>query len=782
MINISIFESRVREFIRVRKDIHVSTAENNVHMGKWDGKAWGKTPARYRFSRSLGDTYSKRYLSEKRLDDADLIPYYYREFLKAYLSYLCLERSKTSYALSDITYAFRDLAHIICKINLPMSELSIIQLKKYEIFVENNFSAHACESRGAAISALIEFMAKRNMLSNAINYANPFIRKETAQRVTESRSKKMPELAVLNAVAEIYAKEMYLKTEYAHQKNDRCNKELTMDRIACAQTSLLFAAPSRIGELPLLGIDPMSIIKTQNSETYTLRWRGSKGMVDHEKHIHTDMVPIVKNSIEYLHELGWKARVLARFYEDPNISRKKLFNGIYNLKTIATEGESKISLWELAGVLELFDEDELTKLKEIRRWPKSEKPTSSQKTDLEIVSFGDLCPQFPFNVSPETVVSHLIARNIFNLGVFINLPFQPKGTFMTMGELESRWISYMRKSIPDFPYIYEGVAGKRVKYSQALFVVRGGQLPRQSARFSFGNSRFSIMKSSSNLVATWGECRGENKRNLFNRYGYDVSEFHLKTNQIRHFLNTLAQRADLHEEVIAMWSGRKNTSQNVVYNHETQSESEAKLSAKGFIGGQKKVVPVTEEEVRSLIGTEYAARTDKGYCSQSLHVNPCTSLKIGSGGCVGCPSHCHIKGDLEGLVNLQEDMKTQILRIIELKPKNIINNVIMQRWLDLHIRNIKIMVALEGLLSSSEIEDGAVIRYAKGSQFEVVLDGIKRTIDLELKLPKRVVKALDGFNLAAQGAESDSETEFDRLIQAASTDLKPLNRLEVLKS
>ena len=50
----------------------------------------------------------------------------------------------------------------------------------------------------------------------------------------------------------------------------------------------------------------------------------------------------------------------------------------------------------------------------------------------------------------------------------------------------------------------------------------------------------------------------------------------LKTHQLRHYLNTLAQRGGLSEAEIAAWSGRADIRQSTVYDHRTPEKSISK--------------------------------------------------------------------------------------------------------------------------------------------------------------------------------------------------------------
>lgn len=67
----------------------------------------------------------------------------------------------------------------------------------------------------------------------------------------------------------------------------------------------------------------------------------------------------------------------------------------------------------------------------------------------------------------------------------------------------------------------------------------------------------------------------ESMPSLFQELGYaedDGSPIHLRTHQIRHYLNTLANRGGLSEVDIARWAGRANIHQNSAYDHESAAD------------------------------------------------------------------------------------------------------------------------------------------------------------------------------------------------------------------
>ncbi|HCU1619436.1 TPA: hypothetical protein OUH16_004646 [Escherichia coli] len=88
-----------------------------------------------------------------------------------------------------------------------------------------------------------------------------------------------------------------------------------------------------------------------------------------------------------------------------------------------------------------------------------------------------------------------------------------------------------------------------------------------------GADMFTTIKASSKYFRA--DFRTDNMNNIFHRNmqfncGSAVLIFH--SHQIRHLLNTIAQRSVLSEIQIAQWSGRKSVKQNAVYDHMSHDE------------------------------------------------------------------------------------------------------------------------------------------------------------------------------------------------------------------
>jgi hypothetical protein len=122
----------------------------------------------------------------------------------------------------------------------------------------------------------------------------------------------------------------------------------------------------------------------------------------------------------------------------------------------------------------------------------------------------------------------------------------------------------------------------------------------------------------------------------------------VRSHQIRHFLNNLAQEGRLAQLDIARWSGRKDVGQNHVYDHtggvplaRTMRELLKTNAMRGPVADTFEKLPPVEREafLKSRLATVHM--TDIGACIQDWSLAPCPN----HGSCAGCGDHLVIKGD-----------------------------------------------------------------------------------------------------------------------------------------
>ncbi|MAY34930.1 MAG: integrase [Spongiibacteraceae bacterium] len=285
-----------------------------------------------------------------------------------------------------------------------------------------------------------------------------------------------------------------------------------------------------------------------------------------------------------------------------------------------------------------------------------------------------------------------------------------------------------------------------VKYSDALLCLRKNEL--------HGNRGVSPVQlwTPDNATFTYdlGPRKGTNQKSIWQRHGYknpDGSEIKLTSHQLRHLLNTVAQRGDLGQLDIAMWSGRSNIHQNRTYNH--MSEYEVLDKVKGvpglvaMMGPLDKVkshMPVTLEDL-DAIGEGIAHVTEYGFCVHDFSMVPCQKHRD----CINCTEQVCVKGDEEKLARLkmQRDMTQAQLDKAESGVAEGFYGA--GRWYEHQKQTLTRTIELIQLLESDDIEDGAVIRLRNDSEFSP----LRREIAAKESQPRLGVGSADKEEMRA---------------------------------
>ncbi|MHC2279881.1 hypothetical protein ACVME8_006524 [Bradyrhizobium diazoefficiens] len=126
--------------------------------------------------------------------------------------------------------------------------------------------------------------------------------------------------------------------------------------------------------------------------------------------------------------------------------------------------------------------------------------------------------------------------------------------------------------------------------------------------------------------------------------------YRINTHSVRHYLNTLAQEGRLSQLDIARWSGRKDVSQNPVYDHSggiALAQDMRKAIETGEIEGPivETVASLPPVERDAFLKGRFATAhfTSIGACIQDFSLAPCPS----HGACGGCAEHLVVKGKAE---------------------------------------------------------------------------------------------------------------------------------------
>ncbi len=767
------YKSNIDSFIIKQKIIHNTSKNITTILGAWDDIAWGVSPNRFRFCK-FG---SNKHLSERNIPIQSHLSDNYIYFCKAYLSYIFIEHGSQYPRLVKEISALRCIVKLLEYKNLEIYQINRDLINEVFTLINDFYMKGSQETLGASVCYLIKFMTSKEMLNTSLNITNPFKFNSNCTEALIKNKEKLPSKNVIFAIADIYYRTM------PKDINKCLIFENVLARMACSIASILFAAPSRISELALLSRNKepnnksfkfLNEIKDISGTSYSLVWRGSKKMLDNEKHIISSMAPIVNDSLNYLNKIGEPARILCKFYEDPRIILKNLLPRNYQNKSLNLNTPTR--LFQLGGILGFYSTSDL---KKINSSITQGHYKSNSSENLLTTRFKDLFPEFPLNYDVNTPVSTIVRNRLLGLHKQHKIKW-PK-TYMTIGEIEIFWCAYLVSKIETFPYRIRGTDNKKILLSNALIISCGKQKGKRKNSTKGLSSLYGINTGVDTIFRT--AFKMDSSNNLFKKYGYDLSIFSLNTHQIRHYLGTQVSKTDLTQENIAKLFGRKSTGQNKVYDHRTDDEKHAEIVSV-FPKKKLNINPITIKEFKDLTDKEYASKTSTGVCIQSLHVSPCTYLQVGKSGCTGCFSHCYIKGDEKSLSYLKDDLKFQMRRIHgdEMVNRNI--NQIMKKQFDVLINNIRFLHSLIEILENDKIENGAIIRFSHKTTFKVLsTDKSDYEISVNLQLPSEIKKMLDDNKISVPTDEKNENTDFNKLFKSLNTmksEKKPLE-LKVLK-
>lgn len=284
--------------------------------------------------------------------------------------------------------------------------------------------------------------------------------------------------------------------------------------------------------------------------------------------------------------------------------------------------------------------------------------------------------------------------------------------------LKSLWDELRSRLPPNFPWYDKA---KNIKYSNLLFLI-------------FKDSFHP--KKTDNIIQLYIPKKGffiqdispeRENVNIFERYGYknsDGSAIHFNTHQIRHLLNTIAQRNGLSQYEIAKWSGRVNVSQNRVYNHVEEEEilekyESLKALAKSNGTSSKISNPSLENSEHkagaALLYPQTLHITEFGYCTHDFVVSQCEKFRD----CVNCSDQVCIKGHTENLTRLKEKLshvKGLIYKVAGENSSGSHGDIDEKdQWLTFQVQTKERLTELIHILEDTDIPNGSFVRLSNKS-------------------------------------------------------------------
>ncbi|MBA5686080.1 integrase [Rugamonas apoptosis] len=260
-----------------------------------------------------------------------------------------------------------------------------------------------------------------------------------------------------------------------------------------------------------------------------------------------------------------------------------------------------------------------------------------------------------------------------------------------------------------FPYAQPGL-----RFSEALFCCRRFELDA-----TLNTYQCLIDYVTSDQIASRIGESGSVARTIFERFNLtedDGSPIKIRSHQMRHYLNTLAQSNGASQLDIAMWSGRADVSQNAAYDHVSGEELVAKVrevsktSQADVFGGDlntKKVrVVARRDDISGILRTKSAHISDYGMCTHDYASSPC-QIHLD---CLNCNELICVKGDNVKLANLIRFRdETQILLAnAEEAEKDFVHGA--SRWVVHQRQTLSHAEKLIQILTDSNIPDGATVK------------------------------------------------------------------------
>lgn len=421
------------------------------------------------------------------------------------------------------------------------------------------------------------------------------------------------------------------------------------DILVSSASAILTCAPERINETLRLTRNCVEKGDGRFDGHVGLRWAGSKGANDTIKWLPTVMTSVAEKAVANLLMLTRPAQELAAWYtENPNTLY--LHEGAVHLR-----GCDMLSTAELALLL----------------WG-DEKATDS---------------------------ANQWAQETKNLQVY---PLGARRIGFKFEDVEGAVLSMLPKTFPYVP------GAPKLLCKDSLMVVRVNEMHqvRSTCLCMFTLADYSTIENA--LV------QHDKQPSIFDRFGYtedDGSPIEMNTHSLRHYLNMLAQMGGMSSAEIALFSGRKDVSQNRAYDHMTSDEVQAPIStalSQGFMGD------LVIQEPRRLVarkqfgglGATAAHTTEYGFCLHDFAGEPCQMHRD----CINCEEHECVKGEMHKEANLRA-CKVETEQLLEAAKQGLSDEEYgADAWVAHQTKTLERIDSLLALYEAPSVLNGARIR------------------------------------------------------------------------
>lgn len=320
------------------------------------------------------------------------------------------------------------------------------------------------------------------------------------------------------------------------------------------------------------------------------------------------------------------------------------------------------------------------------------------------------CPEVPDDqvLTRDQVTAALGLKSYKSAQTFIKtLTGSIKITGLTLNKLWKLVLKRHKSLNPHFPYQQApriSDASRPLKMSESLICLRLFQL--STVRFSTSpillapsNSSFYINRLSN----------AEPTLNIFRKFGY--GDLTLRSHQLRHFLNTLAQEAGLGIEQITQWSTRASSTQTRIYMHQDPKRQAEKIADQLNIAPIYEQKPITNNEY-NIIEKGPIITTRYGICSHDYTLTPCQK----HADCLNCSELLMCKGHKRSIESIRQERDRIAENLIASKAKIDAGHRVAGRWHEAHFKSLIRLDQLLKIMTDPSIENGSPIQM-RGKDF-----------------------------------------------------------------
>lgn len=308
----------------------------------------------------------------------------------------------------------------------------------------------------------------------------------------------------------------------------------------------------------------------------------------------------------------------------------------------------------------------------------------------------------------EEVVDALGFKNTSSAEFFLRS--ESKNYKLTGWTLNTLWAVVLKKHKelnPYFPYQQAPditSSGRQIKMSESLICLRYRQLSSTSSN----TSPILLAPTNRDFYSTRVGNNNPNM-NLFRKHGY--GELALRSHQLRHFLNTMAQEAGCGVDLITQWSTRASSTQTRIYMHQNQKREAQKFVEQLNTLPPPAHKPITDSEYK-LMEKGPIITTRYGICSHDYTLTPCQK----HADCLNCSELLMCKGHTRSIDAIKQERNWIADNLNAAKIKIDAGERVASRWYDSHIHNLTRLDQLLKIMTDPSIENGSPIQM-RGKDF-----------------------------------------------------------------